>query len=467
MAESPGGQPLARAATARIPATEVAPSRTSEMPASGQPAEDRIPGLRSTVLLGGILVLLFFGGLMGWAAFAPLGSAAIASGTVMVDSNRRTIKHLEGGIVGEILVRDGDSVSVGQTLIRLDDTQAKANEDLLRGRLISALTLRARLEAERDGSGFVYSPDEVISAPGKDLRDMMDAQMRIFAARRESIEGQSAILEQQTRQFDEEIAGLRSEIASQTRQLQLIDQEIADLSGLVAKGLAQKPRLLALQREQAEIEGRRSQNRAAIARAEQSIGEARLRITELRTGMTSEVVQELREVQAEIYDINERMRAAEDVMRRTDIVSPIDGVVVGLAVHTRGGVIAPGEPLLDIVPRDDRLIVEAKIDPSDIDVVHAGLEAQVRLTSFKQRNLAPLDGRVTKVSADSFADERSGLSYYLARIEITSDIAEALGGAELYPGMPAEVMISTGERTALDYFLKPIQSSMNRAMRED
>ena len=467
MAEPAVGQPLARAATAKVPAAALA--GTPAGPASGPDASDvdRIPGLRMSVLLGLALILLFFGGLIGWAAFAPLGSAAIASGTVMVDSNRKTIKHLEGGIVGDILVRDGDSVSAGQTLIRLDDTQARANQDLLRGRLISALTLQARLEAERDGAGFVSFPDAVIAAPGADLRDMMDAQLRIFEARRNSIEGQTAILEQRVRQFDEEIAGLRSEIASQARQLQLIDQEIDDLSGLVDKGLAQKPRLLALQREQAEIEGRRSQNRASIARAEQNIGEARLRITELRTDVINEVVQELRDVQAEIYDLGERLRAAEDVMRRTDIVSPIEGTVVSLAIHTRGGVIGPGEALLDIVPRDDRLIVEARVDPADIDVVHVGLEAEVRLTAFKQRNLAPLEGRVTKVSADSLTDERTGLTYYLARVNITSDIDAALDGAELYPGMPAEVMIVTGERTALDYFIRPIQGSFNRAMRED
>ena len=268
-------------------------------------------------------------------------------------------------------------------------------------------------------------------------------------------------------QFSEEIKGLSSEIASQDTQLELIAEESGAVAQLVAKGLAQKPRLLGLKRQSAEIEGARSRNRARIARVKQSIGEAHLRISELSTALINEVVQELRDVQTDLSDLTERIRAAEDVMRRTDILAPLAGTIVGLQVHTRGGVIAPGSPLMDIVPKDDRLIIEAQVDPNDIDVVHSGLPAQVRLTAFNQRHLAPIDGHVVSVSADRFTDERTGAGYFLARIELDAAGLEALEDVALYPGMQAEVMIVTGARTAFDYLTKPLATSLRRAFREE
>ena len=257
------------------------------------------------------------------------------------------------------------------------------------------------------------------------------------------------------------------QIESENVQLSLIAEESEDVRKLVAKGLARRPRLLALEREAAALEGRRSQNLAGIARAKQSISEADLRISELKTAIVNEVVQQLSETQAELFDLADRIRASKDKLARTEVRAPISGTVVNLQVHTLGGVIASGAPLLDIVPSDDPLVIEARIDPSDIDVVRIGLEAQVRISAFSQRNISPILGVVNYVSADRLTDERTGAVYFIARIHLEEkDILAALKGAELQPGMQAEVMIATGERTALEAIISPISSSFDRAFRE-
>ncbi len=460
-------------------ATETDPAPESEVlamdqampsaPGPVQPAKvDDTMGVGVPILLGFIIVFLFFGVFMGWAAWAPLGSAAIAQGSVGVEGNRKTIQHLEGGIIDKILVRDGDKVKAGQVLVKLSATQATASLQLVRGRRIAALVREARLIAERDETTDIQFPDGLKSLQ-KDpkVAESVMGQLNIFNARRQSQAGQVAILNQRIAQYNEEVKGLKGQISAENRQLELIADEIKDVSGLVEKGLAQRPRLRALQRNAAEIEGSRSQNQAKIAQVGQAVAEARLQIIELKTTTLNEVVQELRDVQSELFELAEQERAAADILRRTEVVAPNDGIIVNLQVHTSGGVIAPGASLLDIVPANVRLIVEARVDPGDIDVVQIGLPAQVRFPAFSQRTMAPVEGRVVRVSADSLTDERTGTSYYLVRVAIEDDLPTKLKGAELYPGMQAEVMITTGERTALDYFFKPISASLNRAFRED
>jgi len=436
----------------------------------GRPTPDVPPsmGVGLPLAMGFSVVIAFFGLFIGWASLAPLGSAAIASGTVGVESNRKTIQHLEGGIVAEILVHDGDKVTAGQLLVLLDATQAKASLELLRGRWIAASAREARLIAERDERDQITYPAALRAMrDATNVAQTLKGQEHIFQARRQSKEGQVAILRQRIAQYNEEIKGLNGQIKAEKRQIQLIADEITDISGLVKKGLAQRPRLRTLQRDSAELEGSSSRNVAKIAQVRQSIAEANLQIIELTTTVLNEVVQELRDVQSEIFELVEQRRSAAHILQRTDVRAPIDGTIVNLQVHTTGGVIAPGAPILDIVPANERLIIEARVDPGDIDVVHIGLPAQVRFPAFSQRSTAPVDGRVIRVSADSLTDERTGTPYYLARVAIEDDLVTKLKGAELYPGMLAEVLISTGERTALDYFMKPITVSLNRAFRED
>ena len=444
-----------------------APKNQTESPAAGLADLER-PDLGREAVASVAIVGVFLAGLIGWAAVAPLESAAIAPGVVSIDGYRKTVQHLEGGIVGEILVREGDRVAAGQVLIRLDDTTPRASLELLHGRWLVASALAARLEAERDGrDGIRYSEALTRHPDDPKTRQVLEGQDNIFQARRAALRSQVAILEQRGAEYREEIAGISGQIRSETEQLALVEEELADVRMLYDKGFARKPKLLQLQRRVAEIEGSRNLHQAQIARTRQSIGAARLRAFDLETTRLNQVVEELRKAQAELYDLNERLRAAEDVLARTEIRAPLDGTVVDLRVHSAGGVIASGAPLLDIVPQEERLVVEARIDPKDIDVVRDGLDAQVRFTAFNQRHRAPAAARLTSISADLLTDQASGQSYYLARVElVVEDAAAAAELAALHPGMQAEVMIVTGARTALDYLLEPLVLSLNRAFRE-
>lgn len=424
-------------------------------------------GIRPLVVAGMTVIGAFFGVLGGWAALAPLDSAAIAQGVVSVDTNRKTIQHLEGGIVRSIHVRDGDVVRKDQVLVTLDRTKAEATLDLLRGRRLATLALESRLIAERDGlSNIVFPPDLLEAQHRPQVAEAIGGQRKIFATRRESLVRQIAVLNQRKAQSNEEIRGLRGEIAAEDRQLELLEGEITDTDWLVKQGLARKPRLLELQRRQAEIQGARARNVAAIARAEQTITESELRVAELRSSQLSEVAQQLRQAQTDLFDLNEQTRAALDVLQRTEIRAPDAGTIVGLQMHTAGGVIAPGAAVMDIVPAGDMLIVDAQVDPADIDVVRVGLEARVRLTAYQQRNFEPLEGVVMSVSADRLVDPKSGVPYFRARIAIADDPVEVMKKTPLYPGMQAEVMIVTGARTMLSYIFKPLFDSFNRAFRE-
>lgn len=425
-------------------------------------------GVRGPVIFGLVVIFLFFGAFMGWAAFAPLGSAAIAQGTVSVEGNRKSVQHLEGGIVSEIKIKDGEFVEKGQILIILDEVQSKASMEIVRGRRTVALAQKSRLEAERDGlDKIVFSKWLLERKTETNIKEVMEGQQNIFESRRKSRLGQITILEQKIAQLEEEIKGLGGQVFASDRQIKLIREEIKDVDGLVKKNLAKRPRLRALQRNLAELRGNRSQNLSKIAQSKQAIGEVKLQINELQNSLIDEVVGELRDIQAQLFDLEEQSRASEDVLSRTDIRAPTAGYVVDLQVHTAGGVIAPGATVLDIVPDDVTLIVEAKVSTADIDSVYIGSPAQIRFPAFNQRVSLPAEGTVVSVSADSLEDERSGTYYYLARVKIDSLENANIEITQLRPGMQADVMITTGERTALDYFVDPIILSFNRALREE
>ena len=453
---------------ARLPA--VRPAGPAATPPAG--AERRRLGVGPTMAFGIAAAALFFGGFAGWAAVAPLESAAIAPGEIGVSGERRTVQHLEGGIVAELRVAEGDAVRAGETVLVLDDTRARAALALVEGRRRSAAALRARLAAERDGLPAIRWPGWLRRAADGggggtgDEEEVLAAQERIFAARRASFETEAAIVEGQAAQLRQIAAGLAGQIAAQDRQLTLLAAEIRDVRALVAQGFARRPRLLALERRQAEVEGERARNRAETARIETRIGEARLELLRLGNARRTEVTAALREVEAQLAELRERLAVARDALARTRVAAPVAGTVVGLAVFTQGGVVAPGQRLMDIVPKEDSLVIEARVAPTDIDSVAAGLPARVHLTSFSLLSTPPLDGRVQRVSADSFTDERTGAAWYEARVVLDPD-QPALAGLRLMPGMPAEVMIVTGANTPLEYLLKPILVSLRRALREE
>jgi HlyD family type I secretion membrane fusion protein len=424
--------------------------------------------IRRVARAGILVILAFFGLFGGWAVLAPLDSAAVASGQVKVEGERKTVQHLEGGIVGQLLVREGDRVKTGDVLLRLDGTQPRARLELLEGRRLARAALAARLQAERDGHDSILFPDELVNRRGDPtVRDVIEAQTSVFNARRKSLVGERAILGQRIAQTTEEVKGLAGEIAAQDEQIKLIDDEVSGLEKLYKKGLTPVERLLNLKRRRAEIRGLRAKNQAAVARARASVTEIEQRILELQTRMLNEAVSELSEVEAELFDLDQQIRAARDVLSRIDLTAPVDGIVVGLRFHTAGGVIQPGEHILDLVPVGENLIIEARIRPDDIDVVQAGQSAQVRVTAFSQRNLPAMEGKVLTVSADSLVDERSGETFYMAQVGLNERELEKLGDNEMLPGMPAEVMIRIGARSMFDYLLEPLTRTLRRAMRED
>ena len=427
----------------------------------------RSVGVARPLLLASVAAAAFFGGMCAWSVLAPLESAAMAPGTVIVDTNRKAVQHLEGGVVGRLLVREGDEVQSGQLLVALDQTIVQSTVDRLRGQLHASLALQARLKAERDSAGGIAFPAELTrAADDSAVADLMRAEQRIFEARREQIEGQVRILGQRTAQVNEETRGLADEIRAQDRQIKLIREEQQDVETLMAKGLERRPRVLALQRTTADIEGRRAQNVARIARGQQLIGENEMRALDLKAQLLAEAVQHLRNEEARTLDIREKIHVTEDVLRRTEIRAPVSGRVQGLKVHTVGGVVPPREAIMEIVPAEEQLIVEAQMSTADIDLVHPGLPVELRFMAFNQRSSRPVEGRVLKVSPDRVNDPRTGASFYLLRIAV-EDGAALLPGQDLYPGMPVEAMVRTGSQTLLAYLFRPLADSMNRALREE
>ncbi len=425
------------------------------------------PNLTAPVLSGVLVIGLFFGLFGAWAVTASLSSAAVAPGVVSVAGNKKVIQHLEGGIVKSIAARDGDLVDAGQVLVTLEDTQARSAVQTLRSRRDSFLAEETRLIAERDGLNNLSFPEELTSRMDDPaVRGILTGQENMFRARLNAQTGQQSILEQQIAQFEEEISGLQEQISSENRQIALIEEEIRDLETLNAQGLGRKPRLLEKKREASQIAGSRAAHRSEIARTRQSIGETQIRINEIRTEFLNSVISDLRDIQSQLFEVREQLRSAEDVLRRTTIRAPIAGTIVNSTVFTDGGVIRPGEPLMEMVPTGDKLIVEARVQPSDIDVVNIGLTAEIRLSAFSQRSSAPVKGRVIGVSADGIEDEKTGDTYYLTRIELTEDVGSVIPGAILQPGMQAEVLIVTGERTFMDYVTQPLIQSFQKSLRE-
>ena len=425
-------------------------------------------GTRGPLLFAAALTIVCLGGAAAWSALASLESAAMASGVLVVDSNRKTIAHLEGGVVAQILVHEHDRVEAGQVLIRLDPTVPQAALDLYSGGLMASEALIARLAAERDGRDGrddIVFPASLTRQKDPRAEEVLSAERRVFTARREQIEGQTRILQQKSVQLDEQIRGLKAQISAEELQLRLIAEEIGAVQQMVDKGLNPKPKLLALQRQSAEIEGMRGQNIAKIAEAKQQQGEAELRVIDLRAQMLSDSVTKLRDEQTKVNDLHEKIRAAEDTLRRIEITAPASGQVVGLKVFTVGGVVIPRDPLMDIVPRDDLLAVDAQVSVNDIDVVRPGLPVTLKFTALNQRTTPNIEGTVSKVSADRTVDQKTGQPYYMVRIVIGStDLLPK--NVALQPGMPVEAMIRTGSRTFLEYLAKPITDYAARGLHE-
>lgn len=424
---------------------------------------------RPTILMGLMLMFLLFGVIGLWACLWPLQTGAIAPGRVMTESNRKDIQHLEGGIIQEILVGDGDVVKAGQALVKLDATNAKARNEQVLAQYLTAKATEARLVAERDNKESVTFPADYLtqeSANAK-VKEVLDTQRRLFTTRRDALNGEVEVLNQKIAQSGDEIRGLKEQISAAGTQIGLLNEEIKTVGELVKSGNAVKSRLLALQRQQADLMGQRGNAQAMVSRANQTINESKISILNAKNDFAKQVAAELKDTQTQLATLEEQARATTDVAKRVEVTAPIDGTVTALAVHTVGGVVQPGETLLSIIPSGDRLIVEARVNPQDIDVVHAGLTAQVKLTAYKTRYLRPVEGKVMTVSADRVDDKATNQSYFVARVEIPQSELAALGpSVKLSSGMPADVLIVTGTRKMISYIIDPIRESFGHAFHD-
>jgi membrane fusion protein, epimerase transport system len=418
--------------------------------------------------LGLAILLAGVGGFGAWAAIAPIDSAAVAPGVVTVEFNRKTVQHLEGGLVREILVREGERVAPGHLLVRLDDTQALAQLEIVRSQYLASRAQEARLIAEREGFPEVVFPTDLLAARADPrVQEAIAGQQQVFAARSKALSGEMEVLQQRIEQLNEQIRGLEALSASKLERIASYKAEIKDFQKLFEKGLTDRLRLREMERLAAELEGERAEHQSSIAAAQVKIGETRLQIIQLQRKQQTEVTQDLRDTQSRLSDLRERIRALEDTVARTEVKAPVGGAVVGLAVHTVGGVIAPGGRILDIVPQDEQLIVEAHVSPTDADRVSPGLEAQLRFSAFNARTTPTVVGHVLTVSGDRLADPGTREPYYLARIQVSREGVDQLRGLTLLPGMPVDVMIKTGERTFFEYLVKPITDRLAKAFRED
>jgi HlyD family type I secretion membrane fusion protein len=432
------------------------------------PLEQFTRSARRAKLVGIAVIVVFFGCFGAWAAVARLDSAAVAPGKVTVQGNSKTVQHLEGGIVKEILVKEGDVVHAGQLLVRLDPTRAVAMRDSVKGQYLAQLALEARLIAERDGAADITFPEPLTEAARTDpaAARLMASQQEIFRARKTQIEGQVAILNQQATQKQDQIKGLQEQVKALEEQSALIADETEAVRGLYLRHLETKPRLLALQRQAADLHGSHGATLATIAQLRESMGELKLRALDIQNQHLNSVVSDLRDAQVQVSDLKEKLDTAEDVHARTDIRAPVGGIVMSMKLFTVGGVIEPGAPILEIVPQDQGLIIEGQVSPLDIDRVHTGMDAEVRFTGLNRRTTPTVEGKVIYVSADRIDDPRAQTSYYETYIQVDPAKVQELTGVPLYPGMPAETMILTGKRTPLDYLLSPIYGNMGRAFKE-
>jgi HlyD family secretion protein len=421
-----------------------------------------------TYMLGGVFVLVFIvGGATMWAATTRIVGAVVAPGTVVVESNVKKVQHPTGGVVGEIRIKEGDNVKAGDLVIRLDETITRANMQLIANQMDDFGMRAARLEAERDGKDQVTIPDQ-LAARQNDPRiaKIFADEQKLFATRRDSRQGQKAQLKERIQQFGEEILGVSGQIEAKSTEIQLIGKEIEALAGLEAQKLVTTEKMVRLRRDAARLKGEFGELKSAAAQAKGKIAEVELQILRVDQDAKTEVVKELRETQLKLSELGERRIAAEDQLKRVEIRAPLDGVVHQLAVHTIGGVVNPSEPVMLIVPENDRLVIEAHVEPQSIDQVYSGQKAVIRFTAFQQDKTPELNAKVKGISANSSRDEKTGQVFFTVRLEISDEEMKRLGeNKKLVPGMIADVQISTEERTVLSFLIKPLMDNFNRMFR--
>ncbi|NEX94523.1 HlyD family type I secretion periplasmic adaptor subunit [Caulobacter sp. 17J65-9] len=424
--------------------------------------------------IGGALAGAFFVGFLGWAAFAPLDAGAHAQGVVAVSGNRQAVQHREGGVITALRVKEGDRVAQGQVLIEVAAGELRATERALTSQVLSLKAQRARLIAERDGLAALAPPPEFAALPAED-RELADQALRLermqFTAHRQAMASQRGVLAQRVGQLEQQIQGQGRQLDANSEQQRLVLEELDGMRSLEQRGYAPKTRVRALERSAAGLRGEDGALRADTARAREAIGETRMQMVSLERQSLEEVVDQLRRGEEQLNEVEPRLSAAREQLARAQVRAPVAGDVVGLSVFTVGGVVQPGQALMEIVPRGAPLVVEARVSPNDADGLRVGQPAEVRFPSFHQRDLPKITGRLTRLSADSFTDERTGVRYFRAEVAVPpaqlAALAERRGGdTGLKPGLPVQVVVALRKRTALQYLLEPLEQTMWRSFRE-
>jgi len=439
----------------------------NDNPLQKKPARPRT-GYRRALVAGLAAFLLLFGGVFGWMAYASISGAVVASGTVVVRGKPKLIQHYDGGIVKDILVENGDIVRAGAVLVRLDKTLLIANLEIYRNRLREAFARMARLEAERDGlDEIVYDDAAGLAAGIIDDSGHRRGQEKLFAARFATRVGQIAQLREKIGQYGNQTAGVNGLIESKMQQLEFVAKELAGLRTLYDKGLASETRVLAQERQRADLQGQLSEHRAELARIDNSIRETEIAILQIDRQFQEAVLSELREVSTQFDDLIQQVVATEKQLERIEIRAPVDGIVHELSVYTVGGVVPPGGTLMQLIAVDQGVELEVSIDPQSIDQLHVGRKALVRFPAFNQRTTPEVFGTVEQISASSIVDEKTGYAFYRVGITVPRDEIARLGALVLVPGMPVEAFIETTSRTVLSFIMKPITDQLHRAFREE
>jgi HlyD family secretion protein len=436
-------------------------------PMEKQVARDEAVSIRRHLIGGVVIALMLTVGVGGWAATTELSGAVIAQGSIVVDSNIKKVQHLTGGIVGELLVRDGQRVGAGEVVLRLDETITRVNLAIVTKGLDEMTARQARLAGERDQAEQVAFPAKLMArASEPDVAAAIQSERKLFELRRSARLGQKSQLRERIAQLDEEVRGYTALREAKAEEIELIQRELEGVRELWDKKLVQINRLMSLERDAARLKGERAQSVAAIAQSRGKIGEIELQIIQIDQDLSSEVARESRDVDAKIGEFAERKVAAEDQLKRVEVRAPQDGVVHQLAVHTVGGVVSASDAIMLIVPEADALAVEVKVLPQDIDQLRLGQSAGLRFSAFNQRTTPEISGTISRVSADVSTDQRSGQSFYTVRIALPAEETARLGNVKLVPGMPVEAFIKTYDRTVLSYFIKPLEDQVMRAFRE-
>lgn len=449
------------------PGAPGAPSEATTPPAPVEPPI-ALDNPRRELMIGGGIIVVFFVIFLGWAALAPLDAGAYAQGQIAVSGNRQAVQHREGGVVSALLVAEGDTVQRGQVLLQLSSGELKATERGVSSQVYALIAQRARLIAERDRLRTIPTPPEFAELAPENLalaRESLRIQQLQFNARRTGRSTETGVLGQRVAQLNEQIAGYQGQIAANIEQQRLIQDELAGMRSLAEQGYAPLTRVRALERTAAQLDGELGSLRAQIARSREAVGETRLQVSGVSTKMNEDVADQLRLIDVQLNELRPRMVELRAQIARNEVRAPASGEVVGLTIFTQGGVISPGQTLMEIVPRDASQVIIAQINPTDVDNLRVGLDTEVKFPGLRERNPPVIHGRVTRISADSFTIEESGASYFRAEIVVpASELAKMGRGAEtLRPGAPVEVVVLLRKRTALAYLIEPLTNNLWRS----